>query len=158
MRAEAVAAVLRCYPQIFLACHVTHPRAASSPSGLSDRDSMVLGHLSEEEPVRAAWLARHLGIRPSSLSAILNRLVEQGLIARREHAEDRRVAEIRLTAKGSAAMQQSSVLDGERVGRMLELLSAGEREAALHGLALLARAARQLSAQEGQTAWSRRDA
>src|SRR5262245_56957933 len=100
MSNDGVEAVLRHYPQLYLACHAAHPRAASSPSGLSDRDSTVLGHLSESEPMTAADLARHLGIRPSSLSAILNRLTARELIDRREHAGDRRLLEIRLTAKG----------------------------------------------------------
>ena len=83
--------VLRCYPQIYLACHVAHPRAPSSPSGLSER-----------------------------------------------------------------AMRASSVLDAGRVDRMLARLSEPEREAALHGLALLARAARELASHESKTTWSGR--
>jgi len=154
MEADGVETVLRCYPQIYLACHLAHPRAASSPSGLSDRDSTVLGHLSESEPITAAHLARHLGIQPSSLSAILVRLSGLGLIARSERAEDRRTLELRLTAKGKRAMQASSVLDAERVAGMLARLSAAERKIALDGLALLARAARELAAAERKTAWS----
>jgi DNA-binding MarR family transcriptional regulator len=154
MKADGVETVVRCYPQIYLACHVAHPRAASSASGLSDRDSTVLGQLSESEPVTAAHLARHLGIQPSSLSAILTRLAGLGLIARRERAEDRRTLELRLTAKGKRAMEASSVLDAERVASMLARLSGAEREAALHGLSLLARAARELAAAERKTAWS----
>jgi MarR family transcriptional regulator, organic hydroperoxide resistance regulator len=154
MQADDVEAVLRHYPQIFLACHVAHPRSATSPSGLSDRDSTVLGHLSEQTPITAAWLARHLGIRPSSLSAILNRLAKRELIERRANSADRRALELRLTAKGRHAMQASSVLDADRVGRMLAMLSAGDREAALRGLALLAQAARELAATDHRTAWS----
>jgi DNA-binding MarR family transcriptional regulator len=156
MSHDGVDAVLRHYPQIYLACHVAHPRAASSPSGLSDRDSTVLGHLSESAPMTAADLARHLGIGPSSLSAILARLTARELIERREHPRDRRLVELRLTAKGKRAMQASSVLDAERVAGMLARLRPAERRAALEGLALLARAARELAAHERKTAWSRR--
>lgn len=156
METDGVETVLRCYPQIYLACHVVHPRAASSPSGLSDRDSTVLGHLSEVEPITAAQLARHLGIRPSSLSPIVTRLTSRELIERRENARDRRAVELRLTAKGRRAMQASSVLDADRVSRMLQRLSGADRKAALHGLALLAKAARELAADESKTAWSRR--
>ena len=154
METNGVERVLRHYPQIFLACHVVHPRAASSPSGLSDRDSTVLGHLSEREPITAAHLARHLGIRPSSLSPILNRLAARDLIERREHIGDRRAIELRLTPEGKRAMQASSVLDAERVASMLARLTDAERDAALRGLELLARAARELSAQERKTAWT----
>ena len=154
MSDDGVDTVLRCYPQIYLTCHVAHRRAASSPAGLTDRDSTVLGHLSEREPVTAAELARHLGIRPSSLSAILARLTGRDLIERRPSAGDRRSVELRLTAKGVQAMRASSVLDAGRVAQMLARLAAADRETALHGLELLARAARDLAARLGITAWS----
>ena len=59
MSDDGVDTVLRCYPQIYLSCHVAHRRAPAAPEGLSDRDSTVLAHLSEREPVTAAALARH---------------------------------------------------------------------------------------------------
>ena len=55
---------------------------------------------------------------------------------------DRRAIELRLSRKGAAAMQASSVLDTPRVRKMLERLTPAERRRALDGLALLARAAR----------------
>jgi DNA-binding MarR family transcriptional regulator len=149
-----VETVLRHYPQIYLACHLAHRRAATSPSGLSERDSAVLGHLSEHEAMTAGVLARHLGVRPSSLSAIVKKLEQRALIERRAHARDRRRLELWLTPKGSQAMRASSVLDARRVERMLARLTADERREAMRGLALLARAARELSVREKKTAWS----
>ena len=123
MSAADVRTVQTCYPQIYLACHTRHVRAASSAHKLSARDSSLLSHLDEKVPVPPAALARHLGVSPSTLSAAVKRLVK-------------------LANKGAAAMRATSVLDAVRVQRLLAALTVAERRKALEGLALLARAAR----------------
>jgi DNA-binding MarR family transcriptional regulator len=146
MKAERVRAIQRWYPQIYLACHTRHQRAASSDARLSANDSSVLAHLDERDAMTAGNLARHLGIGASTLSATLNRLVKLGYISRTPAAADRRIVELRLSKTGARAMQGSSVLESARVAALLDELTPGEQELALDGLALLARAARQLSA------------
>ena len=139
-----VLAVLRGYPQIYFACHSEHRRARSDRAALSARDASILAHLSVDEPLRAAELARHLGLRPSTLSAALAQLEALGYIRRDTEPADRRVHRIGLTAHGEAAMAASSVLDAERVERMLDALPPAQRRRAVAGLGLLARAARTL--------------
>ena len=129
------------YPQIYLACHTRHVRRASSATNLSATDSTLLAHLDEQRAVRPTLLARHLGVAASTLSAAIARLTGHGYITQQRDAADRRAIGLRLSAKGAAAMQASSVLDSPRVKRMLEQLNAAERKRALAGLALLARAA-----------------
>jgi DNA-binding MarR family transcriptional regulator len=90
-------------------------------------------------------LATHLGVVPSTLSAAISRLTKLGYIESKPLATDRRRKELRLTALGAKAMASTSVLDNERVRAMLVLLSPDERQAAVQGLALLAKAARQLT-------------
>jgi len=51
---------------------------------------------------------------------------------------------LRLTALGAKAMASTSVLDASRVQKLLELLSPVDRRAAVNGLALLAKAAREM--------------
>ena len=130
------------YPQIYFACHTRHIRRASTPERLSAADSTLLAHLDEDRPVRSTALARHLGVANSTLSAAIARLARQGYVIQARDAADRRAIELRLSRKGAAAMQASSVLDTPLVRKMLEQLKPGERRRALDGLALLARAAR----------------
>jgi DNA-binding MarR family transcriptional regulator len=130
------------YPQIYFACHTRHIRRVSTAERLSATDSTLLAHLDEDEPVRPTSLARHLGLAASTLSAAIARLVSLGYVAQHRDTKDRRSLGLRLSRKGAAAMQASSVLESLRVKRMLARLSAGERKRALDGLALLARAAR----------------
>ena len=142
---SAVRQVQTWYPQIYLACHVDHKRPRTTRSGISPRDSSLLAHLDERVPVTPASLARHLGIGAPTLSAALKRLTALGYVAQTRDPSDGRRMEVRLTAAGARAMSESSVLESSRVRTLLARLNRQERTEALHGLALLARAAREIA-------------
>ena len=136
--------VQRLYPQIFVACHTDHVRAASTEWRISSQDASILVHLDRESGLSPRDLARHLGVVPSTLSAAIARLSKLGYLSSQPVAKDRRRRELRLTARGAEAITATSVLDAERVRVLLKNLSGAERKAAVRGLALLARAARQI--------------
>jgi DNA-binding MarR family transcriptional regulator len=142
MSQRLVRDVQRYYPQIYLACHVDHVRARSTPYRLSTHDAALLSHLDTREPVTAGELARHMGVVPSTLSATLKRLEGLGYLQRRRRADNRRRIELRLTEAGAEAMAAGSVLDAARVARLLARLKPAERARGVQGLALLAKAAR----------------
>ena len=144
MSARDVRLVQTCYPQIYLACHTRHTRAASSPQRLSPRDSTLLAHLDEKEPTTPSALARHLGVGAPTMSAAVKRLLRLGYIEQERDPQDARRVRLRLGARGAAAMRDSSVLEAARVRRMLAKLPPADRRAALDGLAILARAAQAL--------------
>ncbi len=133
--------VQRCYPQIYLACHVDHIRASTTKWRLSSRDASILSHLSARNGTSPRVLGAHLGVVPSTLSAAIARLAKYGYIRSVADSGDRRRRELWLTDLGAQAMRSTSVLDAARVRRMLKKLTPGERKAAIHGLSLLARAA-----------------
>ncbi len=130
--------ILRHYPRIYFKCHVRHVRARSTGFALSDRDSMLLGHLSGEVPRNPGDLAEHMGVAPSTMTETIDRLEGLGYVARSRNG---RAAEIRITPKGEAAMAATSILDQGRVGELLAGLSPRERKRAVEGLALLGAAA-----------------
>ena len=148
MSADDVYEVQRLYPQIFIACHKNHVRAASTKWKLSSHDSAILSHLNRERGSSPRSLAKHLGVAPSTLSASIKRLENLGYLTCDAPANDKRRREIRLTNHGQEAMSATSVLDRERVNAMLRKLKASDRREALKGLALLAQAARALGAEE----------
>ena len=141
MSARDVRIVQTCYPQIYLACHTRHQRAASSPHSLSPRDSTLLAHLDEARPTTPSALARHLGVGGPTMSAAVKRLVRLGYVEQERDPADARRMRLRLARKGAAAMRDSSVLEAARVRRVLAKLSPADRRTALDGLTLLARAA-----------------
>ena len=130
------------YPQIYFACHTRHIRRASTATRLSAADSTLLAHLDEDRATRPTELAKHLSLAASTLSAAINRLGKLGYVSLGKAISDGRAVDLRLTAKGAAAMQASSVLDAALVAKMLAQLSSTERNRALEGIGLLAKGAR----------------
>ncbi|HKN83653.1 MAG TPA: MarR family transcriptional regulator [Pyrinomonadaceae bacterium] len=136
--------VQRLYPQIYVACHTDHVRAASTEWRISSQDASILVHLDRGFGLSPRQLAAHLGVAPSTLSAAIARLSELGYLTSQPGETDRRQRELRLTARGAEAISSTSVLKAERVRALLNRLKPDDRKAALRGLALLAQAAREL--------------
>ena len=141
--------VLRCYPQIYLACHVEHRTRASSPTGLTERDSSLLAHVDDRHGASPAELARHLGVAPSTLSAAMARLEKRGLLSIATDPRDGRRRVVRLTGAGREAIGAHSVLDPQRLAALLSHLQPEERRRAVDGLKTLAAAARHFREGEG---------
>ncbi len=143
---DLVREVLAAYPQIYHACHLRHPRRRTSPAALSARESWILGHLGLDQPVSAGELARHLSLGPSTVSEVIKRLERLGYLVRQPARSDRRRLDLYLTPRGAEAMKAGSVLDSDRVRKLLGELAPADRSRAVRGLGLLARAARRLNA------------
>ena len=136
--------IQKLYPQIYFACHTQHVRASSSEVTISARDSSLLAHLDEHIPMRLTQLAEHLNISISTASEAINKLVELGYILRQKHFNDKRICELRLSPKGSQAMQAASALDTKRVTILLSYLTQEQKTMAIQGLTLLVNAANQM--------------
>ena len=136
-----VAAVQQCYPRIYLACHTRHQRRRSNAAQLTAHESGILAHLSDDAPMRASTLARHLAVSKSTMSAAIKRLTSLGYIARARDDRDARAARLVLSAEGVRAMQTGSVLETARVRAMLARIKPRDRARAIAGIALLASAA-----------------
>lgn len=140
--------IQRLYPQIYLACHVDHIRAASTTWRLSARDASILAHLNLKVGTSPRTLAAHLSVVASTLSAALQRLERLGYITNIQREADKRQRELWLTERGAEAMSATSVLDADRIRQLLGKLSVAERASAIDGLTLLAQAAREIREEE----------
>lgn len=136
-----VDAVLRDYPRIYFACHRRHVRDPQSGALVSAHQVSILDHLDSVQPTTLTDLAEHMGVTMSTMSLAIGRLVAQGYVTRALDAGDRRRVAIRITADGERVRAANSVLEPALVADMLAELAADDRDAALGGLALLARAA-----------------
>ena len=138
---DAVAGVLTWYPKIFFACHTRHVRDPKSKRLLSAHQASILDHLDEHDAITLMGLARHMGVTPSTMSLTIDRLERMGYVSRARDTNDGRRVNLLLSTAGLRIKKLQSVLDPQRVRRMLVLLDEGERAKALRGLELLARAA-----------------
>jgi MarR family transcriptional regulator, organic hydroperoxide resistance regulator len=141
-----VEAVLRCYPQIYFACHRRHVRDSKTKAVLSAHQASVLDHLDDVENTSLLELARHMGVTASTMSLMVDRLERGGYVRRERSAQDGRRVDLRLTPAGVRIKKQQNVLEPDLVGAMLAHLDPATRSQALQGLELLAGAARDMMA------------
>lgn len=146
MRDDGLHRLLDLYPKIFFACHTRHRRDPKTRRLLSAHQGSILDHLDERDPLPLMHLARHMGVTVSTMSLTVERLVRKGYVLRARDPRDRRRLTLRLSPAGVRIKLAQSVLEPARVRRMLARLSCKQREAAISGLALLARAAEQFMA------------
>jgi DNA-binding MarR family transcriptional regulator len=135
-----VRAVLDFYPRIYFACHTRHVQDPVSRRTLSRHQASILDHLDEVEGTSLLGLAQHMGVTPGTMSVAVDRLVRRGYVARVRDTADKRRVSLRLSQRGVAIRNASSVLDPVRVEVVLDHLSAADRDAAIRGLRLLAEA------------------
>lgn len=74
--------------------------------GLSIPEWRVLAHLAQSESVSIREIHARVDMDKSKVSRAAARLEAQGLIEKRAHAEDRRLLDMRLTAKGRALIDR----------------------------------------------------
>lgn len=96
--------------------------------------------------LRVSEVARGLGVTLPTVTAVMDRLVERGLVRRDEDTLDRRQHVCRLTAEGRRLIQR--LMAGRRTftHALLEQLDVEELEAFLRGMQVLLMAAERLRA------------
>ncbi|MGP9694737.1 MarR family winged helix-turn-helix transcriptional regulator [Brachybacterium sp. AOP25-B2-12] len=79
--------------------------------GMGEKDltalRLLLAAQARGEVLRQQDLARHLGIRPASVSVLVDRLVRDGYAERSAHPEDRRSTAVHPTAAGSEEVHRT---------------------------------------------------
>lgn len=140
--------VLDAIPRIRRACRPLFREDPEGGTRISPHQARILGFLDEHDPTMVGELADHLGVTASTMSLTLTRLVRAGYVRRDPDPLDRRVKNVRLTPAGARLRDAGRDLDPERVERMLALLPADQRSAALRGLVLLTEAANRLLERE----------
>lgn len=140
MLQDAVGQVLDLYPRVFFACHTRHVRDPEARRTLSAHQASILDHLDDVTPTSLKGLARHMGVTASTMSLAVARLVRDGYVSREVDPFDRRRVSLRLSDAGVRIKEARSVLEPDRLRAVLALLTPDERDHAVRGLALLARA------------------
>jgi DNA-binding MarR family transcriptional regulator len=138
--------VLECYPRIYFACHRRHVRDEQTAAVLSAHQASVLDHLDEVESTSLLELAGHMGVTPSTMSLMVDRLERGGYVTRGRSEKDKRRVDLRLTPAGVRIKRQQKVLEPELVAAMLNRLDDPDLRLALRGLQLLAEAAMAMTA------------
>jgi len=90
--------------------------------GLTMTQVRVLSTLQMQDGLAAGELAERLNVRPSTVTRIVDRLVQNKLVARDVDESDRRLVRHRLTKKGASVFRELQSMGRERVSRVFERL------------------------------------
>ena len=141
---ESIHTLIRTYPKIFFACHARHRRDPKTAQLVSSHQASILDHLDDVDPTNLTVLAAHMGVTPSTMSLNIDRLERKGYVSRkRDHFDARRV-NLLLSEAGLRLKNAQSVLEPQRVRLMLKQLTPRQRDHALRGLVVLAKAAQDM--------------
>ena len=143
VRDRHVGELLDAYPRIYFACHTRHVRDPQTGGAVSAHQASILDHLDEIDPMSMTDLAAHMGVTVATMSLAIDRLQRKKYVRRDRDPRDRRRVRLRITPQGLRVREAKSVLDPVRVEQVLGQLSPADREKALEGLDLLARASEQ---------------
>ena len=97
--------------------HITAGGTERPTLELNVRQRLVLQTLGLEGPRSMVEIGQHLGLTPSTMTGLVDRLEDLGLLRREKHETDRRAFVLRLTPKGENAFRREvefyrALLDG----------------------------------------------
>ncbi|MED1800857.1 MarR family winged helix-turn-helix transcriptional regulator [Brevibacillus porteri] len=99
---------------------------AEPVSGLTGPQFYILHQLEQKEKCTVGELAESMGVKPSAITAMIDRLDKHGFVARDRDEEDRRVVYISLRDSGKKILQVAKQNRREKLNKMFSHLSEDE--------------------------------
>lgn len=97
-------------------------------SGLTPPQFYILKILSHYGTARATELAKIMYVKPSAITVMIDRLIDQELVLRYHDKNDRRVVVIELTAKGKDVVEEAMTARNQHIAKYFSQLEVQERE------------------------------
>jgi MarR family transcriptional regulator, 2-MHQ and catechol-resistance regulon repressor len=104
-----------------------HAEESIKRTELGDSDFRVLEALLHKGPLPVNTVGPKVWLTPGSISVAVDRLVKRGLVSRKGRAEDRRVRQVELTAKGRALITRGFREHAAAMETAASVLSKNER-------------------------------
>jgi DNA-binding MarR family transcriptional regulator len=89
----------------------------------------ALGWLGMDGPIQVGVLAQRIGITKKTITGVVDRLEDMGLVERGRDSEDRRAVTAKLTNKGCEIHQVIQLMTDAGIRRLMDLLCPEDREA-----------------------------
>ena len=105
--------------------------------GISRAQWIVLMRLDRSEGLKQSELAEILDLQPISLTRLLDRLAESGLIERRPDPHDRRANRLYLTSAARPLLKQLAALGEDLMETVLQNVDAASQERLLRDLGIM---------------------
>lgn len=123
---------------------------ARLPADLTLPQVRALVVLSTRGPTTAGALAEALGVHPSSLTRLVDRLERRRLVRRQPGAADRRAVVVAVTPQGSDLVRRMTAARARELAAILDRLAPSDRAVVIDALSRFADAA----GEAGQGAWA----
>ena len=104
-----------------------HAEESIKRTELGNSDFRVLEVLLHKGPLPVNTVGPKVWLTPGSISVAVDRLVKKGLVSRRDRADDRRVRQVELTAKGQALITRGFREHAVAMETAVSVLSKNER-------------------------------
>src|SRR6476646_9853577 len=124
---------------------VPHAAGSIKRTKLGDSDFRVLEVLLHKGPLPVNTIGPKVWLTPGSISVAVDRLVEKGLVSRKDHPDDRRVRRVELTAKGRALITRGFQEHASAMETAVGVLSKNERLTLLRLLKKLGKSAEKMT-------------
>jgi len=121
--------------------HVTAGHPERTTLDLNVRQRLVIQSLGIAGSRPIAAIGQHLGLTPSTMTGLVDRLEEQGYLRREAHPSDRRATVLRLTRKGETAFEREVEFYRTLVDETLSALGEDAKKLVLAALDCLGRGA-----------------
>jgi DNA-binding MarR family transcriptional regulator len=131
---ESVSTLLR----VFLISEKVFPSAGGMTS-YSPHEFQTIGFVARNPGCMANQIAAFLGVAPTTMTSLIDRLVKRGLLLRERPASNRRAVAISLTVEGSLLWQAILKQDYKNMAAMLDALEEQEKEPFIQYLSKIAR-------------------
>ena len=101
---------------------------ALEPLGIDPRDWTLLRHVAQSEGQSQQALAGRLGLPPSGMVALVDRMEDAGLLERRPSPDDRRIRALYMTPRGRTTLQRATEVAIAYEEELCSGLGSDERE------------------------------
>lgn len=95
---------------------------------LTPQRTRILARLNDTGPQIMSELGDYLGVSATNVTALVDALEKEGLVARKPHPSDRRATVIEITQKASEHVSEGCLEYRERVGSLFATLSEADRK------------------------------
>ena len=90
--------------------------------------TLIVMNRTPDEAINPSSLAEKVGVKPATMTGLLDGLERRGLVRRLAHPEDRRKVSIRLTDSGRRALDEMLPEYYSRIARLMANLTEKERQ------------------------------
>ncbi|MBW7454681.1 MarR family winged helix-turn-helix transcriptional regulator [Paenibacillus sepulcri] len=107
---------------------MAHEFANNYKSEMTIPQSIILFIIRDNGPLKVTALAEQMGVKPSAISVMIDRLVLLDFVVRLPDHNDRRVVLLQITDAGRAASKRLEEQNNELIGQYFSKLSVDEIE------------------------------